>query len=314
MLASRYWIAMCVVALMFGGGFARCAARAHASGSAADEPPQSSPPRPKVASALAREWEARAVSLCVWARCMYWDTGVSGVIAVPALEGAILAAGREETARSLRELRDGLGRDDPLRIAVSFTMAWLDMDYQRSRDAVIFYNRSIGRRPPVQVDWEALVAGQRHWQSLLDAEAQELELRPPLQATALIGPEDMPAILYVLWLRHQDTKLVTELLAMGPRTDGALAAICAHIYYTLLASHPRAFLSALRPMPDQIWTMAAHLISGEMRAVLPGDEFAAAGAIASSAGDSLQPTARRWLDLLSKTRLHLLSERRKRPI
>jgi len=255
--------------------------------------------RPRALAALSEKREGRVVSLCSWALFTPWRTSAGARKAVRAAERDILAVGRVPASRALRRLRDGLGKNDALRIAAAFDMAWIGMDYKRSRDILLFYSHSVGARSSSQVDWLNLMEDQASWDSLVAALARKHNLEPPYHGTALIAPEEMLTMVHALWVRRRDPVLVKELLMGHPCADGAAAEALAGAVHDIMVKDPRALLTALRPLRGTSWRSTASLLCYEMRDRTLEADFPKALAIARDPKDELRPAARRMLSLIA---------------
>jgi hypothetical protein len=165
-------------------------------------------------------------------------------------EKAVLSEGKARAAAALRPM---LGRplEDPLRLQAAFTMALLDLDYMAGRDTLLRYLRALAvNRGHVEVDWHRLM------KAVADPEAPS--------DTNLVIPEDVAGLVYEVYERRGDPKLLTGLLDLSPYTDGDLSEGLGAMLHDVVRKTPRALLIELRHQPQKVWQSVPSLIGFDL--------------------------------------------------
>jgi hypothetical protein len=165
-------------------------------------------------------------------------------------EQAVLSEGRPRAAAALRPM---LRRpfEGPLRLQAAFAMALLDLDYATGRGTLLRYLRALAlNRGRVEVDWERLMA------TVADPEA-------PYDANIVL-PEDVAGLVYAVYERRADPKLLAGLLDLAPYTDGDLSEGMGVMLHEVARQRPRALLAGLQHQPKKVWQSVCFLIGFDL--------------------------------------------------
>jgi len=181
----------------------------------------------------------------------------------------ILAEGKASANAALRRLLSQLKPSDSRRFQVAFTMFCLGFDLPSSRAALIDHT-SPGK--------------------------------PGFN-------EDVLQLVTLACWRRPDSILLSRLLDLPPRTDGAAAAVMQNFLSRLAAEKPRALLTGLSRKPEPVWHTVSHLLPSPTEGRPSTRPYPRLSEIAEQQRDPLQPLAARLVDKIKKSVASQLARR-----
>jgi hypothetical protein len=170
-------------------------------------------------------------------------------------EKALLSEGKAQARAALKPmLRHPL--ENPLRLQAAFAMALLDLDYAAGRETLLRYLRALAlNRGRVEVDWDRLT------KAVADPEAPSDE--------NVVVPEDIAGLVYEVYERRGDPKLLAGLLDLSPYTDGDLGEGMGGMLHEVARKNPRALLVGLQHQPRKVWQSVPWLIGFDLGPDVP---------------------------------------------
>lgn len=165
-------------------------------------------------------------------------------------ERAVLSPGRSQAAKELHKLMVEHNYSDPIKFHAAYTMAFLQLDYKQSRQVLIQYLKRIGVYPAINdMNWDLFSR-----QAFPDAPEDQRYLEQ----------EDVMGTVFEIYERQHDPVLLSTLLDLAPKADGAMAEGMAAALEQLEQRAPNTLLQALGGKPQRVWQAVCMIIATDL--------------------------------------------------